>query len=472
MDYKVINGKIAIQSYKRSIENMYIYDGVSESVNSKTRGNNPSIGIVAENSNSGDYFYYYPAYTVTEIKLSETFDLSINAKARFDADSGGWVNTNSGEYTSFYIVLPFDKTKNLIFDSGDIVTGIIVYDEGLSGTGYNLTVKDEGVLVNNNTNILDFVGTDIKAIKKSSNEVIISSPPLQTSDYFNRGTASVDDITVYSRYVSRPNSEGSPFKVGDFNLNNLHDCTNQTLLTYETNDFCLFNSDTTSFEVNIIDADNTSVLRTHTITGINGNVDITSNNIRIIIQNWQPEYTKFKAEVLVETNIGSILSNSGRFSVELIHHNNGIDYTKNQDDIFFDNEPFISNFNAPTIIENTPVFKYLSGIKYYGLNSTFTVNINNISYTNSNTYITDLMSIDGSDYGINSINLSNSDFNNYTDIWNNTGSDYQNSSYTIDQIDFRNNCSISKISVSLFDWSLVSTKDSTDENLLIYTYNS
>ena len=80
----------------------------------------------------------------------------------------------------------------------------------------------------------------------------------------------------------------------------------------------------------------TAESKQNTIT-LTGNTTITepSNVITLVVTGWSADSDRYKAQISASFRLNTILSNGGRFSIKLVHHNNGTDYSFTQNDIEF-----------------------------------------------------------------------------------------------------------------------------------------
>lgn len=339
---------------------------------------------------------------------------------------------------------------------------------GGSGAGL-IKVKDESTLIGE-FDTITFVGNQVTAIA-GTGEAVIQIPPSSYASYFNQAGALVADITTTSRIVASPISEGTPYKIGSWTGGTPHPCSNSGSLVYQTSGlFSIFNNTSTTIKVDVLDADGVTVIATHTET-LTGNIDITTDNIRIEITGFTTDTDKYKASFRSTINLAAILPQGGRYSVRITHTNTGDGgpYVKLQSDIFYDSNPINPTITNPTLSENTPNIVNLSGINFYGLGSTFNAGIADVDNINNRSYPSTFLNIIGSDFGLPQLNLTGANLTGWTSAYDNTNASYTNAGWTITQTNFFNKGSL-KSQARWIDWVNGTLQDSITISALVSTY--
>ncbi len=340
---------------------------------------------------------------------------------------------------------------------------------GGSGSGPGVIVKDEGATVGTFSSI-NFVGNQVAAIA-GTGEAIIQIPPSSYAPYFNQAGALVADITTTSRIVSTPTAEGTPYKIGSWTGGTSHPCSNVGSLVYQSSGlFSIKDNTSTTIKVDVLDADGVTVIATHTET-LTGNIDITTDNIRIEITGFTTDTDKYKASFRSTINLAAILPQGGRYSVRITHTNTGDGgpYVKLQSDIFYDSNPVNPTITNPTLSENTPVIVNLSGINFYGSGSTFNAGVADIDNINNRSYPSTFLNIIGSDFGLPQLNLTGANLTGWTSAYDNTNASYTNAGWAITQTNIFNKGSL-KSQARWVDWVNGSLQDSITISALVSTY--
>lgn len=362
-------------------------------------------------------------------------------------------------------------------------------DKGGGGSG-DITVKDEGVTVGQ-VQILNISGNDIAAVLTSPDVVTIYSPVPELPPYFNNGSASCNSYQTVTRKVSTPTSEGNPFSIGSWSGGSDQKCSNNGIVQIDTSDVCLFDNNLTTIEVIVKDANDTTI-DSFTTPAINNNVTRISSSgfITVQILDWQFVMAKYRGNIKTSINIRGILNSlsktSGRFSYIITHHNGSGDYTKTETDLFYDNQTDrgtdIASLSGITFGEGTTVLtKYLSGIRYYILNSQFGLQISDIDKINADSYPSIQIEANGyTNLGLQSpLQISGTNLTNWTNIWNNQNASYQKTNWLLTRSNWRN-FSIppsswppeGRVEAHIIDWSSGSSVYSSYVNNLIDTYNT
>ncbi len=198
------------------------------------------------------------------------------------------------------------------------------YDTVSDGT--QLTVNDEGSLISNEVTSINFIGNTVTASETTPGQIDVSIIGISPDYVSHFGTsdgetnASVNNILTVNRNISTPTSEGVPFKLGDWIVPTSQETIQSSPLVISTiEEFSILNNINNTFRVRVYDADNSTVLADHAVTLIN-NSDSTLNNIRIQILNFAEDTNQYKARVIITIDINSIISNGGRFYIELVNN--------------------------------------------------------------------------------------------------------------------------------------------------------
>ena len=357
---------------------------------------------------------------------------------------------------------------------------------GYSGQGSLLEIQDEGVTVDTSIDTINFIGSGVVAVLDGvdSNKVHVYIPPANLVSHFDTadgdGDCTLTDKSTTSRRVSAPTSEGSPFNIGDWSGNDLRNTiqASDSAFAYTTTSPCSFLNYTSTIEVNVYDADGTTPLATHTTSAISGNINVTVDNIIIQITSWAVDYYKFKGIIAVSFDISTILTangfTSGRFSVEIIHHNSTDgDFTYTHGDIFYDSESQIQAIGNATVAETTPVIVRKSGVYAYDTGSSFTIAIDDLDYLNADSYPTNFVVLTAPEYGLPSYNITGSDgdLSGWTSAYNNTNATFSKNDWIINQSNYYVRTATANISAQVIDWSAGASDVSPDVSVIIDTYN-
>ena len=359
--------------------------------------------------------------------------------------------------------------------------GVVYINIGGSGGGGSaLTVQDEGGNINTDVRTADFIGADVSVFQDpiDPRKVLIYIPSIAFASHYNTTDGAtigtVADITTSVRNVATPTAEGVPYKIGGWTGGTSHPCHRTDSLIYNnTSDISFSTNVSTTIEVNVYDADGITVLASHTTVPIVGNYDNTVNNIRIQITNWTPDYIKYRGRILVTITMSAILPPGGRHSVEITHHN-GIegDFTKTQNDIFYDDETNLPILTGVTITENAGGIStlFLSGIEYYTTGSQFILNILDLDNPNSDSYPNNIVDVDGSEYGLPSLLLSTGVITGWTNDFDNIDDTYTESGWAISAANFTTVSTTANVNARTKDWTDGAWQPSTNSNILVETH--
>ena len=368
-----------------------------------------------------------------------------------------------------------------VFDDGTGNPALYYYEENdwhkFSGSGGTLEVQDEGATIESAATVLNFIGADVVAMGGGGNKVNIYIPSVTFVSNFNTTNGSnnclVNDILTVDRHISAPTTEGNPFEIGNWTSGTIHSVTNREVLTYSTNNACSFVDDSTTIEATIYGADGLTVLATHVTNAISGDMDVVNDNIRIKISTFGMDLSKYRGIVDVEFNIGAIISSGGRFSIEIIHHN-GVDgdFTKVQNDVFYDAETYLPILSGVNISETAgaSVIVQKSGVYEYGLGSQFSVAVSDIDYINSNSYPTNFINISGFEYGLPTLEIEGFELMDWNDNYNNKNASYLKDDWEITVNNYFTKTNTASISARTVDWINGNWIESVNENIIVDTY--
>ena len=376
---------------------------------------------------------------------------------------------------------------------------------GGSGSALNLKIQDEGTLVQENVDTINFVGADVEAQAGSSGTVVIYVPPPTFASHFNTQDGTTDarvqqsGTTVGTRFIGVPTSEGNPFFTNGLGgANNLASPSASITLSTGSQDVtAMLNS---TFTVNVTKPDG-STMESFTTPAITGNVTSTSSSgdIQVTISSYGADTTKFKARVSIVVVHGDILSTAGYDGGTF---NIIITQTTVSDGTFTFNlntstnptvqAPFFYDTNTlPSFPQNVAIAetggsvttKFISGLEYYTTGSQFTISCDGLDNFNRNTALTsnNVKFTDNSTFGFSQFFQSpitgqtgSGNFTGWTNAYNNTGVSYSNSSVTINRSNFRFAGTNGRISVANQRvWSSGQrTTTSSNDSILVDTFGS
>jgi hypothetical protein len=203
-----------------------------------------------------------------------------------------------------------------------------------------------------------------------------------------------------------------------------------------------------SILVEIYRADTTTLIANHFTSPIGlGGYSASQNGITIVVSDVTANSPKYAALLSVSLDVSTILAgvglSGGKYRL-VIHHQNGLETPLEFiSDMFWDtNAP--GSADDPTAdhigIGQSGIMhdKWLSGVRYYDLNTEFSVMVGTLRNVNNKSYPSDIISIDTTEYGIGSIpHVADAmDLTGWTSLWDGTSS-YLKNAEIIDQVDYR-----------------------------------
>jgi hypothetical protein len=381
------------------------------------------------------------------------------------------------------------------------VDTLLLFDEDSAGLLWNgspvlqsITVEDEGVVICDTVHTINFKGVGVEAKDCVNGVVNVYVPPpsyvshFDTNDGDEGGSCVITDKVPTTRSVSSPTSEGNPFNIGSWTGGQqkptVH--TSNSSFSLTTTNACSFkDNSTTTIEVNINDADESSTLATHTTSAIAGNTNVTAQGITINVSSWAVNEDQYQGIVTVSFNINTILNTnvltSGRFGVAIIHHNQPDgDYTythanvaANVANLFYDDETNVGAITTTSIVENvaSPIQK--SGVYYYNLNSTFDTTLSGVDYLNSESYPSPFLQLRGGEYGLGNVNINSFDggLGGYSSVFDVTNVTHSKTAWQITEANKYSVTTTANIIGRLIDWANADT-NSNNDSVAIDTYAS
>lgn len=337
---------------------------------------------------------------------------------------------------------------------------------GGSGEG-ELIIKYKGAEIGSFSEI-NFTGNDVNVLDGGT-EAIIQIPPSPYAPYFNGAGAVVSDITTIGRYVASPISEGNPYSIGSWAGGSSHPTTKNSSISYSCGYFSISNNSSTILKVDVLGADGTSIIASNSVA-ITGNINNTNDNITIKITDFTTDVDKYKAKMNTTIDLSGVMNDGGKFSVKIAHVNGAEgSYIKTQSNMFYDSDKISPSMNNLTFTENTPVLVKLSGISFYGLNSSFNVGITSIDNINNSSYPLPFIRLEGSSFGLPVLNLNGSNLSGWDTKYNNTGASYYKIDWKITSPNFFNKGEL-YIGGRWIDWVEGAEQESLKLKCMVSTY--
>ena len=319
-------------------------------------------------------------------------------------------------------------------------------------------------------------------------------PPPSYSSHWNtadgdNGSQTVSESITPTETVRIPTpsgGDGNPFKVGAFANTNQRATTSNTATFTTSSATTGFGGDSTMTVV-IYDNDDV-VLETFTTPAITQNATHTSVSGAISVEITQygiDDGSKYKAKASIETDVTALLPNGGFYYVTATHttdstSDNGGTYPYTQSKIFLDTNPSTPSIGTIILTESAPVFKYLSGVKYYINGSTWRIRLSQINDLNENSIRTGSnVQIDSSGYSLGSLNHSpfgtgSQYFSNWTSAENSTNVSYDKTDWTLSAGNsYRYIGTNASVSATASDpWNTSPSVSNGNNPILIDTYSS
>ena len=386
------------------------------------------------------------------------------------------------------------------------------------GSGTSLTIDEFGGASYSNVEQITFRGGTVRTTDGGSEDdagavlvsgsgpkkVVVWIPAPSYKDYITIGNA-----PTTLRQIASPTIEGTPYNVGSFStaVGSYNPVVNGNM-NYNTGAFGYFD-DTATFEINVYDFDDTTVIDTLSfpMSAVAHGGSTSSGSITFTMNNKVDDQDRRAANVTITINPSTADSEGGRLTNEIIFTNSegggAGDLTPPIfQTYFYDSDGSTSNADIDipgggtvSITENIWAPKYLSGVGYYDMGSTFTFSVTNIDNLNNRSYplgisnqisnasTSSQMRVNpSSNFQMNSNQwhwVSNTDFNSWNTLYNQPNMSFDGSSSVnttgitpgLNTNNTLNTSNYPNVTATLFDWSVGDSEVSPDYPCLIDTAN-
>jgi hypothetical protein len=325
----------------------------------------------------------------------------------------------------------------------------------------NLSIKDEGVVISTGVTTINFIGTEVYSRRNIvTNDIDVFIPSIIFTANLSGLTS---NFTTYQRNISHPIQENNPFNIGNWNTG-LHSTVNTLSdVSYTSNVFGFTNQNTYILaSIYLITGNtNTEVLLAQSSASTYGNSNDINNYIEIRLNSFATESTKYINIIdSIKFYLQYLIPNGGRFRIKIDLYDDIYTFHYVETDIFYDtnyyfNETYGFNITGLTIVESPTnvITKWISGVEYYVSGSSFLVNLSSITYPNYLTYPNTLIVIDGSEYNLSTLNITNLQLNNWTNYFNsNTNIYYRNTAWNISSNRFYTLTTTANVKAHSVDW--------------------
>lgn len=305
-------------------------------------------------------------------------------------------------------------------------------------------------------------------------------------------------VNIVDTYISQPTSPGVPFQ--DTMSGAVDRATNDGTWVFSTpGNVTGFGGDSEML-VELLDGTGTPFYTGNTGPSLTGNGPFAAGpNATVTLSGYALDQSgpEALAQVSISINIGAILPAGGPVSVRITHTVNSAssnatslaaspliyDQVGNTGRVFYDAGPTPPTITAtPAINENTQVTKFLSGVQYYILNSTFDARIPSIANPNNATIATIpdngyMVRLQGPEYGLSTILRSPvagggtpAQFTGWNDTFNTTPVAFDEIAWAISAANYRYIGDSANVNMDVRDaWSASTSSPTPDAAVAIDT---
>jgi len=166
----------------------------------------------------------------------------------------------------------------------------------------------------------------------------------------------------------------------------------------------------TTIDFILYKADGTTIIDQIIGFNINANNGTTQSvGLSMNLLSFSPDADRFKANITGSVNFSQVIPNGGRFSFKVVHNNGSQQFPFEVKDRFFDNDTGASSAEINgqvSLSENIPVLRFISGVAYYGVGSTFTASVLDMDNLNEITYpVGDQLNLEFNQMNINNVGI-------------------------------------------------------------------
>lgn len=336
-------------------------------------------------------------------------------------------------------------------------------------------------------------------IFEGSGEIVQPPPPADPQSHWNtndgengaQGYVSSTGLSFTSAYVPTPSGgEGTPFAVGTTGGSVQNRVTKDTSLTITSGGVTTgFGGDST-MKITVYDADGATPLEEFITPALSANGTHTSISGAVVLtlSNYDLDNEgQYKAKASIAIDLSTIFASAsrdgGRIDSIVVEHtvDSATDgsgtYSFTMSGFFVDTQPTSPSFGGVVFAENQTVVRYLSGIAYYDVNSTFEIDVLGIDQLNRNTARSnsnlsvvanniDLPSLNHSPFGTGSAN-----FTGWSSNQNVDGVGYSKTDWKLTRIDYRKIKSTISATVTVRDtWGVGQQTTTNLMDVLIDTF--
>lgn len=323
----------------------------------------------------------------TILKVTALTNVTINDGVPIETVSlyGNPIIELAGRESREYTVLDQQAERLIPLLEAAQTRGMLTY-EVIRSSGGDLAVEDEGIAVEPDCTILDFVGSDVQAIAVGGGKVEVRHLPSIYSPSLGSGAGALEWPATVLGYVSRPDGgEGIPYYSGGWaNKTAGHPRINSTEMVVFTAGLGVTHSSPRvsnlhlgQIDVTITDGLGNTESESLVLNPAGGDQIVTSPSGRIVIrvQNTISIGTVVEGEVHVYTDpaafIGIVQSGTGGyFKIEVNH--TAAPTNADFGDAFWDDGVAPVSID-PTVVPVVPVPVWISGIRYFDTASTFRI---------------------------------------------------------------------------------------------------
>lgn len=343
-------------------------------------------------------------------------------------------------------------------------------------THADFRVSEDGTLTSIGRTRLNFTGATVTNTLADDGQLEVTigiiGGTLEYASRFNDNAgltdARVSNVSTSNRRVSSPTSEGLPFKIGDWTSDSIQNVTNSNSIAYSSVEFSV-ESTSSTLTLEVLDSDGISELASLAVT-VDSDKSASDGSLSVSITDFQEEHNRHKASFSGSINLATLIPEGGRFSVRITHSDSGNDYVKTQNDLFFDPNPIEPTVTGVTFSDTTPIIvRHLSGVRYFGPSSQFTVSVDDIDNINNRSYPDVQLSVNGSEFFLSQIDVGRSSLTDWNDAYDLIDVSYSKSDWTISS----NSYFIGQRRVHAYwhDWSSGSPVFSPSRNVAINTFS-
>ena len=345
------------------------------------------------------------------------------------------------------------------------------------GTG-QVEIRDEGGIVGR-ASVLNFVGVDVRAQINADGTATIYVPAPNLASPFNSNSGSTDarvgSIGTDARLLGRGLATGDWNPVALISGGAIGGQLTRAVTPVKTWSLTMPGAFAVPLEPSrvVLELRNQIATIIHTTQATaTGNKTAELGPLRLDLTNYEPDAFQFKMRATATIKADLLTGVSGRFILRFRHELvSGAVLGIYEQELFYDrNSPTVSLTGAVLYNIQVPVYKWLSGVRYFTIGTQVKVDASGLDYTTTDSWPADgnLLELAGGELGLPVVVEKGPQLSSWSNTAGSANAAYSKSNWTIVQTGLYARGGL-KVAARLFDYGPQPFKDSNTRQILLDT---